>query len=295
MEQSNESIYMATLGFAPQVVTLGLYGVKQRMPNENIRRVIVVHTSCPEINEHLEHLKEAFQTDEFLSNFQLETREIMDNGKPVDDILTVKELEAAFRTIFNLIKEVKSEDYAVHFNIAGSRKTLSVVAAVAAQMLFDDRDHAWYLISDEKLMDKKSFLPDSPDQIELIEIPIIPWSDVDPLMTVIASSDNPLEDRELYKELYRRRKKRAAEFFIKNELTQSERRVLEEIVLNGGSNREVAERLRKSPRTVEHQLQSIYRKIKEFFGISHDARLRRDFLLREFGQIFGAQIGRTTH
>ncbi len=285
MEQKNASVYIATLGFAPQVVTLGLYGVKHRMPDENIERVIVVHTSTPEIHEHLERLREAFQSNEFLSDFRFETQEILMDGKPVKDILTVKELEAAFKTIFGLIRAVKSEGYRVHFNIAGSRKTLSVVAAVAAQMLFDDRDHAWYLISDEELMNAKSFLPDSPEQIELVEIPIIPWSDVDPLLTVLVNSENPLEDRELYKELYRRRKKRTIESFFKNELTRGEREVLREVVLRGGSNREIAGRLKKSPRTVEHQLQAIYRKLKEFFAMPAETRLRRDFLVREFGHV----------
>ena len=63
-------------------------------------------------------------------------------------------------------------------------------------------------------------------------------------------------------------------------------------LLRGGTNRDIASRLGKSHRTVEHQLQSIYRKFKSAFSIPVNTRLRRDMLVREFHEFFEASENR---
>ena len=287
MKSKDDAVYIATLGFAPQVVTLGLFAVQNRFPDQKIEKVVVIHTSLsiPKNAEAVETLRNAFHQNEFLSDYPLEFKEILVDGKPIVDIKTTAEVEATLRTIFETIRDAKLQNKSVHLNVSGGRKTMSIFAVVAAQLLFDDGDHAWHLISDLDFMNTRALLPEKPDQIQLVPIPIIPWSDVAPILTGLASPPPSLLSEEFYRKLYERRRQRALEIFVMNELTRNERKVLWEVVLHGGSNREIAKRLKKSPRTVEHQLQSIYRKFKRSFGVSLQGKLRRELLVREFSPI----------
>jgi DNA-binding NarL/FixJ family response regulator len=67
--------------------------------------------------------------------------------------------------------------------------------------------------------------------------------------------------------------------FLVDVLTPAEKRVVEELVLRGGTNKEIAHRLRKSPRTVEHQLESAYRKLRAFSNWPPDFLVNRTTLV----------------
>ncbi|RLG08742.1 MAG: hypothetical protein DRN68_03095, partial [Thaumarchaeota archaeon] len=67
--------------------------------------------------------------------------------------------------------------------------------------------------------------------------------------------------------------------FLEHVLTPAERKVVEELVLRGGTNAEIARRLRKSPRTVEHQLESAYRKLRAFLDWPTDFPVNRTTLV----------------
>ncbi len=49
--------------------------------------------------------------------------------------------------------------------------------------------------------------------------------------------------------------------------------------MRGGTNAEIARRLRKSPRTVEHQLESAYRKLRAFLDWPTDFPVNRTTLV----------------
>ncbi|HDN19713.1 MAG TPA: LuxR family transcriptional regulator, partial [Candidatus Acetothermia bacterium] len=67
--------------------------------------------------------------------------------------------------------------------------------------------------------------------------------------------------------------------FLEHVLTPAERKVVEELVLRGGTNAEIARRLRKSPRTVEHQLESAYRKLRAFLDWPENFPINRTTLV----------------
>ncbi len=288
--ENDKYSYIATLGFAPQVVTLGLQAVQKQFPYHKIDRVIVLHTS-PSIHENrrsLEILSDAFEQNEFLKKYKLEFREITLNGKPIRDILTSKDVEATLRCLIHAIADAKSSGQNVHFNVSGGRKSMSILGVVAAQLLFDENDYAWHLVSEPGFMDRQELLTDDLEQITLVELPIMPWSMLKSTYLLIPGLENtPQSLSQFLRSTYRYKRRAALVQFINQKLTPSERMILREIVLNGGSNKEIAERLGKSPRTVEHQLQSIYRKFKEEFGVSRD-KLSRDILVREFSEVMAA-------
>ncbi|MCD6541521.1 helix-turn-helix domain-containing protein [Candidatus Bipolaricaulota bacterium] len=66
--------------------------------------------------------------------------------------------------------------------------------------------------------------------------------------------------------------------FLAHILTPAERKAVKELVLRGGTNAEIARRLRKSPRTVEHQLESAFRKLREFLDWPEDFPISRNTL-----------------
>jgi len=78
---------------------------------------------------------------------------------------------------------------------------------------------------------------------------------------------------------------------------------VEELVLRGGTNKEIARRLRKSHRTVEHQLESAFRKLREFLDWPQDLAVNRTTLalllapfiressLKEMGEATDARKG----
>ncbi len=280
--------YIATLGFAPQVVTLGLFSISKRYPDHAIDEVIVVHTSqeVAQNAQSIQKLKEVFEKDEALNSYELKFAEIQSDGKPIADIKTPEEVEATLSFLFDLMRDIKLKDYNIHLNVSGGRKTMSILAIIAAQMLFDEDDYAWHIISEPDVMNSRSMVMEDADKVQLIDIPVIPWSDTELQAKLPPHFDSEaILSGKLHRMLYRDRRKRALKGFV-SELTDTERAVLRELVVRGGSNREIAKRLGKSPRTVEHQIQTIYRKFKAEFGIPNDVKLRRELLVKEFSDIF---------
>ncbi len=276
----DEYAYIATLGLAPQVVSIGYIKIREKYPNDAIKRVYIIHpdSSNSGVFSSIQRVRE------FLTNFNIPFDFVP--IKLVKDISHPHEVERAFKIIFKVIKKAKEGGYSIHLNIAGGRKTMSVLAVVAAQLLFDINDRAWHIISTEDIIESGSMTPEPNDsRISLVPIPIIPWSDVDPVMTIITESENPLVDERLYVELKRRKEKKNFERFVLYKLTKEECRVLREIILTGGPVRKIAQKLGKSPRTVDNQIQSIYRKFKEEFGIKPSEKLRREILVRYLGPI----------
>ncbi len=292
-------VLIGTLGTEPQVITLALWALRNQLsPPEYPQEVWVIHTSErePAIRESLERLQNAFATDERLQvphPVLLKTFPIASpSGQRFADLENLRAVKATFRTLFQVIKQAKEAGFKVHLCVAGGRKPMSIFGTVATQLLFDDQDGAWHLISSKSLVESRKLFTDAPAEwVKLVPIPIITWSDVDPILTLIAREEDPFEAADLVKALRERRRRYTLRLFIKGYLSPAERRVLRVVVERGGTIAEIAKVLGKKPRTVEHQIQSIYRKIKdnqEFLGleIPEDTRLTRDFLGRMFGGVY---------
>ena len=292
--KEENTVLVATLGTEPQVVTLAVWALQHKLrPPVYPKEVWVVYTTDPSVRAAHDRLQKIFKEDYHLEGITLHTYSITSaSGKKFADLESRQAINATFRTLFRVIRTAKEKGFQVHLSVAGGRKPMAIYGIVAAQLLFDDQDKAWHLISSKSLVESRRLFPvEAGDKVSLVPIPIIPWGDVDPILTVIAREEDPFGAAELVKTLRERRRHYALQLFVESRLSPAEQKVLRYVVVKGGTIREIAKALGKSPRTVEHQLQSVYSKIKDnqhflSLNLPNNTKLTRDFLVRLFGDVF---------
>lgn len=320
-------VYIATLGNAPQVVTIGL---DQLLPQHPFVEVCVIHTdNTPEANlpqmkfstmhETVQKLDAEFQNARLLEEsagekawrvdyrvgdryykFQyrrlLIQREEQQPGQlatlhPVKDVETEANSQAAFRTIFRAVKRYKEQRAIIHFNLAGGRKSMSVFAMSAAQMLFAPGDQLWHVTSRYEFMNSQA-MHDEADNSRLVAIPYVSVTSLHPALGMLIASNDPydiVQAQENYLHLMDLQRK---ERFLRT-LDFDERQILVGVV-QGLSNEEIGNRLKKrlAAKTVANKLTTVYEtymvSISE--GVTAVSRPNtenmRTFLAAEFGAYF---------
>lgn len=280
-------VLLATLGTEPQVVTLALGELERQ--GEPIAEVVVVHTS-PQRDERIRaaitDLERAFATGPPLQTYRLRMVELQRDGRPLADIADAEDIKAFYRALHQLIRDYKRRGWRVHLNIAGGRKPMAICGMIAAQLLFEPEDRLWYLLSSPEMVASRRLLPQPGDRYALVPIPVPLWSESSPILTDLIRYDDPWEAVQAQRRLKEQEIGQRRREFLEHRLTPAERGLLEALVRHGGSSKELAARLHKSRRTVDHQFASIYRKARAFFNYSRGARLGRERLVAEFGRCF---------
>ncbi|MGQ9601211.1 MAG: CRISPR-associated ring nuclease [Candidatus Bipolaricaulia bacterium] len=280
-------VLLSTLGTEPQVVTLALAELERQ--GEPLAEVVVVHTSLrsdERIRIAISELEQAFATEPHLQTYRFRKVELQRDGRPLADIADVEGIKAFYRALHQLIRDYKRRGWRVHLNIAGGRKPMAICGMIAAQLLFDPEDRLWYLLSSPELVASRRLFPRPEDHYALIQIPVPLWSDSSPILTDLIRYDDPWEAVQAQRRLKEQEGWRRRREFLEYRLTPAERELLEVLVRHGGSSKELAARLHKSRRTVDHQFASIYRKARAFFNYSRGARIGRERLVAEFGPYF---------
>lgn len=320
-------VYIATLGNAPQVVTLALDIL---LPQYPFVEVCVIHTDdratekLPKMkfstmHETVQQLDKEFlnrkpvaappgeqawradykannQYYQFTYRRVLIAREEQEPGQlatavPVKDVETEANSQAAFRTIFRTVQRYKEQRAIIHFNLAGGRKSMSVFAMCAAQILFAPGDKLWHLVSQNEFMNTRG-MHDTSDASRLVPIPHVSISTLNPVLGMLISSNDPydiVQAQENYLHLMDLRRK---ENFLR-ELDFDERQILIG-VSQGLSNDEIGNRLKKSlsGKTVANKLTTIYETyMVSLSDIPTDvtrpsSENMRAFLAAEFGAYF---------
>jgi CRISPR-associated Csx14 family protein len=266
-----ESILIATLGAEPQVVTATLDLL--RVQGETISKTIVLHTCAPDqpIQAAIERLRQDFEVQD--STSALELVPLCDEqGRMLLDVETPQETQAAFRFLYQQIQTVKMAGFRVHLLIASGRKTLALFGMSAAQLLFDEDDRLWHLYSAGDYLASKRMHPQAGDEVHLIPIPVILWSQVSPAMTGLSQVADPFEAVERVRKLQLAEKMDLARSFVLGALTHAEESVVRLLVREGLSDQEIAGRLSLSPRTVEQHLRAAYRKAADHWELSDVSR-----------------------
>lgn len=280
------SLLLATLGSESQVITAALDLLNGQ--GENITRVLVMHTSGnqPEFIKAQERLREAFDQPPYAGKNLLDLRPIQDeHGRLLEDVSTPSTTQAAFRYLYQQVRLAKLDNYRIHLGIAGGRKSLSLFSMAAAQMLCDENDRIWYLYSGGDFLTSKRLHPGPGDDVHLIPIPFIRWSQVTPVWTGLKSVEDPFEAEEYIRnsQLYDRLEQ--ARSYLFGSLTPAERRVVELLAHESLSDQEIAGRLSISPRTVEQHLRSAYQKARDHWGLSAVDRVQLVNLLSLYIQL----------
>jgi|Deesub1362B_J571_1020462.scaffolds.fasta_scaffold00241_10 CRISPR-associated protein Csx14 len=269
-----EAVLISTLGTEPQVLTLCLQELLAR--GEGIVEAVGIHSrgEDPDIAAAVERLRREWPFLPFGREVELELEEV-----PVADFDSRASLVSLYRCLRDLIASSRSRGLRVHLNISGGRKPMGICALLVAQLLFGPEDKLWYLISSRELVESRELLAER-CSYRLLEIPVPLWTEAEAFLEVLSRYEDPWAAVELQRRIKHREEVERWRHFLADILTPAERKVVAELVLRGGTNKEIAHRLRKSHRTVEHQLESAFRKLREFLDWPVKLPLNRLLLVK---------------
>jgi CRISPR-associated Csx14 family protein len=282
-QRQNLATLIATLGSEPQVITLALDLLRAR--GHDIGEVVVVHTAPTQdpIRSSLAKLKAdlpSYKSAKPPVTFRFAPIEHEDGARPAD-IATEADAGAVFRTLYREVKRAKQAGRRVHLSVAGGRKVMSVYGMAVAQMLFDNDDCLWHVLSEGKLLAEKRMHPAADDDIVLIPVPALRWGSLSPART-LSKTDDPLQAfqvQQAWRDAETIQRKRE---FLERDLTDAERELLQLLVREPMTNAALAARLHRSPSTVANQLSSIFAKFAQHFPV---ARIDRAILIVEFAPL----------
>jgi CRISPR-associated protein Csx14 len=258
-------VLIVPLGSKPQLTTIALDLLQER--GESIGEVVAIHTTLKQAATRLSLVRLA---DEFARLYPaVRLRAIClcsADGSPLDDVDSEVGVREAFRVLYREIKAAKQAGRRVHLSITGGRKTLAVFGVAAAQLLFDEGDCAWHIVSRPELIASQALHP-TPGQAQLMPVPVLRWSQISPVLTELTLSDDPFEAVEIQERLRRADALRLPRSFVRTVLTGAESQVVRLVVCEGLPDRQIASRLGRSPKTVGHQLSAAYGKAVAHFAI----------------------------
>ena len=282
-ERANSpSVLIATLGSEPQVVTLTLDLLLGQ--DEGLQQVVAVHTAASQepASTALRVLLQEWTTYPAYASLAFQRVEIVSDEGPVADVDSEAGAGATFRALYHAVRDAKRQGNRAHLSIAGGRKTMSVYGMVVAQLLFDEDDCLWHLVSSAPLLAERRLHPRPGDELRLVPVPVLRWSETPPMLTDLARHDDPFEAVQRQRELHSRTTSRRRATFVEQVLTPAEREAVACLVREGLTDRQIAAQLCKSERTIAHQLASAYDKAREYFGLDEVGRHRLIVLLGDY-------------
>lgn len=288
--RQHDEVLIATLGSEPQVITLALDWLRGRQ--HGITHAVVVYTAPTR-----EPIRTAFtrlktEVSHYRSSlppvtFHFVPIEREDGSRPAD-IVTEQDAGAVFRTLYRQALQAKRTGCRVHLSVAGGRKVMSVYGMAVAQMLFDEDDHLWHVLSEGQLLADKRMHAEAGDDLVMIPIPVLRWSSISPAATELALTADPYRAVQKQRAMRETEALRRKSEFVQRELTQAERELLELLVRDPMPNTQLARRLHRSPKTVANQLSAIYDKFRDRFST---ARADRTILIAEFALLLAERRG----
>jgi len=280
-------VLIAPLSSEPQLVTLVIDLLLEQ--DAALEEVIVIHT-CPRRPATREAVA-SLGAEAALTYPFLRLRPIClcdEQGEPYEDLETEAASREAFRVLYQEIRDRKRAGRRVHLSTAGGREVLAVYGMAAAQLLFDEGDAAWHLVSKPDLMESGA-MHALPGETQLVPIPVLRWSQINPALTELGGIDDPFEAVQTQERLHWAVALRQAGTFVEQELSPAERDVVQLAVLEAMTNAEIGEQLHRSPSTVGHQLSAVYRKLRGYFGLVAADRVTLTSVL---GEVFRERVAR---
>lgn len=250
---------VATLGSEPQVVFFALKRLAQL--GVPIRQGLVCHTRSPEpaIRDAVVQLKRAWPS--WAGAIPLRLLEL-----PMEDLDSESALQRAYAALREAYQELKKSGLMLHLCLSGGRKPLAILAFLAAQFLFGANDRVWYLYSPPEVEEAKLAASPLDPRVRLLELPLPIWTELPLLLEAVQRFRDPWTAAQVQRALVRQGERRRWQEFFERRLTPAEQEVVRALVLQGGTNKALAEALGKSTRTVGHQLASVYRKVRAELG-----------------------------
>ena len=274
-----KQVLIATLGSEPQVVTQVLDLLDERA--YQIRKVIVIHTVGTSIRDALARLADEFKS---LGSCTYQAVPIVRDGAPVKDIATEADIAVLLRTLYQTVLTEKRAGSLIHLSIAGGRKPMAVYGMVVAQLLFDESDRLWHLLSENwKPGDLRVMHVPPGHGGQLVPVPVLRWSNISPAATELMLYEDPWEAIQAQQSMREQEGWRRKREFVENHLTPAEREVFRLACQAGFSNATIAEELGKAEKTVANQFTKIFTKLSTHFRM---IELNRSRIVAEFKPYF---------
>ena len=275
----DKQVLIATLGSEPQVVTQVLDLLEERA--YQIRKVIVIHTVGTSIRDALARLAEEFKS---LGSCAYQAVPIVRDGAPVKDIATEADIAVLLRTLYQTVLTEKRAGNLIHLSIAGGRKPMAVYGMVVAQLLFDESDRLWHLLSENWKPGDLRVMHVTPGHGgQLVPVPVLRWSNISPAATELVLYEDPWEAIQVQQSMSKQEGWRRKREFVENHLTPAEREVFRLACQGGFSNVAIAEELGKAEKTVANQFTKIFTKLSTHFRM---IELNRSRIVVEFKPYF---------
>ena len=274
-------VLVATVGTEPQVITLVLDALLTR--GCNISEVVLLYTQSPRIICGIEKIQCELES-ELYPPITLKRVLFAGEKSVLDDFRTANDINSLLKTIYKVIKEYKQKRATIHLSVSGGRKVMGIMAMVVAQMLFNEEDRLWYLLTegwkpgdsqDMHINDQKSQL--------LIEVPVVRWEEAS-LLLGMEEFVSPMDLIHWQEKLINNKKMRRRREFVEHWLSKAEREVAR-LACWGWDNATIARQLHKQERTVVNQLTSIYGKLYEWLEFP-EYRIERSILIAELAPYF---------
>lgn len=238
----------------------------------NLAYVGVLHTN-PDHEEirsalgHLHRLIEGYRRHR--PTLQFECIPVRDGDDYPVDFRTEEDAQLFLKVLYQAVVAQKRRHRRVHLSIASGRRFMAAYAMLVAQLLFDDEDRVWRVVYETPVSGRPVILR-SPIgsarrfRTRVVSVPVLRWALLPSTLHGLLVWDDPLRAIEHQQALQTRQRYRLLHEFS-TQLSPAERQVLR-LLANGLSNKEIARRLGRRPKTVANQLQSIYRKYREWAG-----------------------------
>ncbi|NSW52340.1 MAG: hypothetical protein HPY85_07540 [Anaerolineae bacterium] len=262
---------------------------------QQIKCLVVFHTDAglDPIANSLVRLKAEIDSGVY-AGLQVVYEEIVDHlGHPLSDFDDTTGTESFFRMFYRVLWRLKQQNARVHICASGGRKTMSIYAMVAAQLLFDEDDRFWHLFSGGNFLKEKRLHPQLEDLAELIEVPVIHWGLLSPVVSTLRKVEDPYQAIAAIRELQLRQKWSLADQFVQNQLTPAQRSVVALLVREGLSDQQIADRLVLSARTIERHLGDAYQRATDFWGFRE--RVSRSQLITLLQLYYSTRLGDIPH
>jgi hypothetical protein len=142
---------------------------------------------------------------------------------------------------------------------------MAAYGMVVAQLLFDEDDRVWHLLSEGQVVADKVMHVDK-GRVSLVPVPVLRWALLPSTLQELLVWDDPYRAIERQRQLKERERRGLLGVFWER-LTPAEREVVKLLVREGGTNAELARKLGRSPKTVANQLRAIYSKYRGCLGL----------------------------
>lgn len=278
---TGKAALISTLGTEPQVMTISLHQLLAKHVPIMEAVGLYSQSDSPALIQAVSSLRKAWVDLPFGSTVESHFGQIK-----IQDVVSEDSLKIAYREIRHWIHRYKARGWTVYLNISGGRKPIVICAFIAAQLLFGANDHLLYLVSSEDLVQSRKLIGDLSES-HLIELPVPRWSEELSILSSLASDDDPWAAVNIQRKSIHREERYRWMSFLQGKLTPAERRVVEELVTRGGTNADIARRTNRSPRTVGHQLSSVFRKVRAFLDLPPDTTVDRTTLVSLLAPYFG--------